>query len=147
MEAINMPKNNKIEGLNEAELQQRQNAARSHGVFALRDRGEAALDEAGRSRYAELKGQVNTRSGALELLKEHAAREILMFEIAMSYIASKKDEGVDLGDIAIYTRLPAFMNTASRTIKDLIGLLPDDRDVIDEVKILNSLKDKPDETD
>jgi len=133
--------------LSDKNLRQRQMAARSHGVFALRDRGEAALDEAGRGRFAELVEQVGTRSGVEELLKEHAAREILMFEIAMSYIASKKDEGVDLGNIAIYTRLPAFMNSVSRTLKDLITLLPDDKDVLDEVKILNSLKDKSDETD
>jgi len=134
--------------MSEAELQQRCEAGQrstEHGVYAFRDRGEAALTDTGRSRLAELQEQVSERSKAVELLKEFTAKSVLIAELAMGYVTTKKREGVELDKLAVFRALPAFLNTAARTLKDLIALLPNDKDVFDEAEILRSLKKVNDE--
>lgn len=140
-----MPASGSKDVMSEAELQQRSDAGQKnieHGVYAFRDRGQAALTDTGRSRLAELQEQVSERSKAVELLKEFTAKSVLIAELAMGYVSTKKREGVELDKIAVFRALPAFLNTAARTLKDLIALLPDDKDVIDEQAILQSLKSK-----
>jgi hypothetical protein len=140
-----VPASGKKDEMSETELQQRSDAGQKstdHGVYAFRDRGEAALTDTGRSRLAVLQEQVGERSTAIELLKEFTAKSVLIAELAMGYVSTKRSEGVELDKLAVFRALPAFLNTAARTLKDLIALLPNDKDILDEEAILQSLKDK-----
>jgi len=56
----------------EAEIEQREQAARTHGAYAFQKRGEAALERPARSRLEELKEQVRDRDGVLTLMQERA---------------------------------------------------------------------------
>jgi len=115
----------------EAELEQRQQAAKTHGAYAFERRGEVALNQTGRSRLQELKDQVKDREGVLVLMQERAANAVMMVELITSYIAKEHKEGKPLSRIKTLGSLPAFMNTAQRALKDLLTVLPDDDRMID----------------
>ena len=55
---------------------QRQEAAKSHGVYAFERRGEAALSTDQRGKYAELQDQLSTRQGAIDALREQATQSM-----------------------------------------------------------------------
>jgi len=133
--------------LSQNEIRQRQNASRKHGLYAFRDNGESALDNTNLSLYSELKNRLQSRDSTLELMRDHTAKSVMIFEIAQGYIQKQIAEGVDLGKISLFRELPKFMNAASRTLKDYISLLPNEKGVIDEIDILKSLKDKSNESD
>ena len=124
----------------EAELEQRQEAAKTHGAYAFERRGEAALNQTGRSRLQELKDQVQDRQGVLALMQERTAGALLMVELLTSFVAQEHKRGVPLSDIAALGRLPAFMNTAQRALKDLITHMPENENILDAVKVLEDLK-------
>ncbi len=133
--------------LSQNEIRQRQNASRKHGLYAFRDNGESALDNTNLSLYSELKNRLQSRDSTLELMRDHTAKSVMVFEIAQAYIQKKIADGVDLEKICLFRELPKFMNAASRTLKDYISLLPNEKGVIDEIDILKSLKDKSNESD
>jgi len=110
--------------LTDKELQQRQQAARTHGAHALAARGEEALDETGRSALAELREKVQTREGVLELMQERTAIACLIADVVTSYVSKEQQAGVPLTEIPIAKTLPAFYNTAGRLLKDLLAELP-----------------------
>ena len=113
------------------EITQRQEAARTHGAYAFRDRGEQALEQPQRSRLEELKEQVQERAGVLTLMQERAANAVMMAELVTSYIAREVKSGIPLSQINAVRVLPAFMNTANRALAQLYAMLPDDKDVLD----------------
>lgn len=115
----------------EEEIRQRQEAAKTHGVYAFRDRGEVALEQPQRSRLEELKDQVRDRTGVLQLMKERAANSVMMVELITSHIAREVKSGIPLSDIPAIRALPAFMNTANRALAQLYSVLPDDKDILD----------------
>jgi hypothetical protein len=126
-----MPASGSKDVMSDAEMEQRQQAARSHGAYAFRDRGEQALEQPQRSRLEELKEQVQERDGVLQLLQERAANAVMVVEVITSHVAREVKLGVQLSDIPVLRALPAFMNTAQRALKDLIDLMPEDKDVMD----------------
>jgi hypothetical protein len=136
-----MPASGTKEKMSQEELHQRQEAHRKHGAFAFRDRGEEALEKPQRSRLQELKDQVQDREGVLELMQERAANAVMMCELMTSHIAKEFKQGVKLTEISTIRSLPAFMNTAQRALKDLVSVMPDDRDTLDALNVLEAVKD------
>jgi hypothetical protein len=110
--------------LTDDELRQRQEAARKHGAYAFLTNGEQALDENNRSYLAELRDDVKTREGVLELMKENAAKSKLTADMVLSYIAEEVKAGIPLEEVSVLRALPAFFNTAQRALKDLLENLP-----------------------
>lgn len=129
----------------EAEIEQRQRAARKHGMYGYQQRGELALDIPGRSRLVELREQVQDRSGVMDLISENAVKAVMLVELLTSYIYDQKMSGVRLDEIPALRILPGFMNSAQRSLKDLISLIPSEECVIDAERILNEIKKRQDE--
>ncbi|RPH75944.1 hypothetical protein EHM76_00435 [bacterium] len=113
------------------ELEQRQEAARTHGAYAFEKRGEQALDNTGRSRIAELREIVQNRQGVLSLMQEKAADAVLMFEIVQAHVAKEAKAGKSISDISALKQLPAFMNSMQRALSSLLSLMPDDKNALD----------------
>jgi hypothetical protein len=101
----------------EATLEQRQKAARVHGVYAVRERGADALEPHQRGIYAELDEQLSTRKGTIEALKDAAINTIVLAQIAQSYCIDQFQQGKSLDNIALLGKLPAFWNSAGRAIR------------------------------
>jgi hypothetical protein len=115
----------------DAEIEQRQTAAKTHGVFAFRDRGPSALEPEQRGKYVELQEQLSSRPGAIDALREQAIQTMLLAEIAQSYCVTEYKSGKSLDDIALLRALPAFWNSANRALKTYLDILPIDKDVLD----------------
>ena len=125
----------------EAEIEQRQEAAKSHGAYAFRDRGEETLTVSTRSRLEELKEKVQDRAGVLELMQERAANAVMMVELVTGFVGKEVKSGKQLSQISALDRLPAFMNTAQRALKDLISVMPNDKDALDALNVLEAVRD------
>ena len=110
----------------EAEKQHSREASMTHGAYAFQARGVAALDQPGRSRLIELEEAVQTREGALDLLRERAANAVMLTELLTSYVSQQVKGGLPLADIPVLRALPAFYNTALRSLHDLLIYSPDD---------------------
>ena len=74
-------------------------------------------------------------------MQERAATAIMMCELMTSHIAKELKQGVKLTEISTIRSLPAFMNTAQRALKDLVSVMPDDRDTLDALNVLEAVKD------
>ncbi len=105
---------------------QRQEAAKSHGVYAFERRGEAALSTDQRGKYAELQDQLSTRQGAIDALREQATQSMLLALIAQSYVVTQHEAGKSLDEIVLLRSLPAFWNSANRALKTYLDVLPKD---------------------
>jgi hypothetical protein len=112
-------------------IEQRQSAAKTHGAYAFQARGEASLEPTGRTRLAELREQVQSREGVMDIMQQKAADSVLLFELVQSFVASEAKAGVPLDEIKALKALPAFLNTMQRALVSLISLMPDNTDVID----------------
>ena len=126
-----MPASGKLGKMSQIELQQRRKASRTHGIYALRDRGEEAMTPSQRGAYAELQAQLSTRAGTIEALRDAAANTIMLAQVAQSYCVKQHQAGVPLGDIPLLRALPAFWNSAGRAIKSYLDTLPDEQEVLD----------------
>ena len=124
----------------EAEIKQRHQSARKHGAVAFEARGEASLDKPQRSRLQELKDNVQSREGTIDLMRNNAANAMMITELVLSYVSQQNRRGVGLEDIPSLRSLPAYMNTAQRALRDLVNLMPDDKEVLDARDVLESMK-------
>ena len=139
-----MPASGTREVMSEAELKQRSEAAMkntTHGAYAFRDRGEAALEASGRTRLSELREIVKEREGLIQIMAEKTADSILLFEIVQSYVAGEVKAGKPLSEIPVLKSLPAFMNSMQRALSALISLMPRDGDLLDADVVLRAVKD------
>ena len=118
----------------------RRKAARKHGVDAFKAHGESALEKPQRSRLQELKDSVQSREGTINLMRDNAANAMMVTELVLSHISKKVKQGYELESIAGFSRLPGFMNTAQRALRDLVTLYPDDPDILDARDVLKSMK-------
>jgi len=135
-----MTASGKIDVMSDAEIKQRQQAPRKHGVRSFQVRGEEALDESGRSRLEELKEQVQDREGVIALMQERAANAVMVTELVMSFVAKELKAGKSLSSIPIFRSLPAYMNTAGRALKDLANEMPEKKGIADAEVVLNAVK-------
>lgn len=106
--------------LSDEQLEQRQQAARTHGAHSFEARGVEALTNEQRPIYTEIREQVQTRDGVLELLKEQTVKAVMMVELLTAYAVESQRAGVPLDDIKTFNRLPAFFNSAHRALKILL---------------------------
>jgi hypothetical protein len=139
-----MPASGKKEVMSEAEIEQRRQAGMkkaTHGAYAFRDRGEAALEAGGRTRLSELREIVKDRDGVLHLMQEKAADAVMIFEIVQSHVAGEAKSGRPLDRIPVLKSLPAFMNSMQRALSALIALMPREGDRLDADVILKAVKE------
>lgn len=115
--------------LTAAELEQRRQAARTHGLrsaFAAGKADESALAPEQRSRLVELREIVQTRKGAIELLQERAVRCIAVCEWAEEWLREQVEalgpaKAFSLGMMGRYFTAGA---EARRSIVELLKVMP-----------------------
>jgi hypothetical protein len=108
-----------------AAIDQRRQAARTHGIHALRRRGPDALEPEKIGSLAELRQLLRTHPGRLELMEEQAARLGLICEMAFAELAEARARGESIWEGAIIKRAGTYFAEYRR----LLTSLPDaDRD-------------------
>ena len=117
--------------MTKAAIEQRQQANRQHGTYAVRDRGNSAMTDGQRSRFAELQEQFFTRGGVVDAMRDHAVNSLLLAEIAQGYVIEEHKAGIPLDEIALLRNLPAFWNSAGRALKNYLDTIPDDSKIYD----------------
>ena len=120
--------------LKEKARKQRQAAPLKHGAFSKKMTPEKA------AQLAELEDQLSTRPGLVEVQRDQTAKSIQIANAIMGYVVQKHKNGTPLEMINTLNRLPAYMNTAQRALKQLYDMLPDSADVLDAEAILEDLQ-------
>ena len=110
----------------EAGLEQRRTAARTHGGFAIRNRGVAALTPTERGLYAELDAQLQTRPGTLDAIRRTCVLSLLALEAVQSYCAGEITGGTDISELAAVKLLPALQNSSARLLAQWLAAMPSD---------------------
>lgn len=144
-----MPAHGKKDQMSEAELAQRHEASRKHGVYAIQQHGETAMTEDQRSVRNELLDQVKTKEGAIDVLREMAIDALLLSKVAQDAVIQEHDKGKPLGEIPLVARLPQFQNSAARILTAYISTFKDDdKNAITADMVLKEiLKGQHDETE
>jgi hypothetical protein len=105
--------------LTPAELEQRQQAARTHGLSALAARGEAAMTEEQRSAHVAYLEELRHAEGVRAARVRLGAQALVMVDACYAWIREEMAAGTGFADLAVAARLPAYLNTAARILKDL----------------------------
>ena len=100
----------------EAQIEQRQQAARTHGMYALRDRGEDAMTPNQRSRLQELKELFSSEPGRVEYRRELAAFCALLVEVGMGNIREGVESGLNVWEMSPTKNIAVFMNSLIRLL-------------------------------
>jgi hypothetical protein len=135
-----MPASGKKDVMSDAEHEQREQAARKHGAFAFRDRGEDALQPTQRSRLVEINEQLQERPGLVALAQDRALKAIMICEILESYVTEEAQSGKPVHEIPALKVLPAFWNSAQRALAAVIALTPDRKNVVDAAHVLEVIE-------
>lgn len=130
--------------LSEAQIEQRQTAARKHGLqSAFANTGdEAALQPEQRSRLAELRADLATPEGVIDALVERAARMVLIAEWGEAWLRQKAEAE---GPVAAFTApmLGRFFTAsaeARRALETLLKVNGQGDGGIDAGRILEAVK-------
>ena len=108
--------------VSDEQLDQRQQAARKHGIFAFMDRGEEALEPVQRSRYIELREQLENHEGREDYRIELAVHIAMIWELAVAEMRKLTEEGK-----TIWTSNPVrFAGTYLNTLIRLLDSFPKD---------------------
>lgn len=91
-------------------------AAKKHGLYTLRDRGPAALEELERASYAELRKLFATSSGRDAIRLELATRLYTMIGIGFTELEKIADNGDSIWDAPPTRRMGTYINSLQRLL-------------------------------
>ena len=111
----------------EREIKYQELSSRKHGIRAVEDRGDVAMEPAQRGRLAEITELTGDREGLVTLLRERAARAILIAEMTEAWIEKQAREGVGWDKMTMLDRITTFQNGARLAINALLAVAPEER--------------------
>lgn len=117
---------------------QREQAARKHGAYAVKQ-----MEPAQRGRLVEITELTQDREGLVTLLRERAARAILIAEMTEAWIEKQAAAGVGWDKMTMLDRITTFQNSARLAINALLAVAPEERKNKDITEFLQgTAKDK-----
>lgn len=122
-------------------LQQRQRAARKHGIRAYQVRGDESLTPVQRSRLAELFDNTETREGVIQMVRERTTQALLICEMAESWMRSQAELGVAFDKQTLLRRISTYQETARRHLALLWVMLPASEGARDITELLEGKSD------
>jgi hypothetical protein len=128
--------------IGERGLAQRQQAARKHGIYAFRDRGEDSLTAENIKSLRDLRELVKTKPGREELRRELTARVATICWMGFGELQKAGKQG-NLWNSPVIRRAATWVAELRR----LLDSFPDDSDVIDAEMILSTLDKTQEETE
>ena len=124
--------------LTDAELEQRRQAGRSHGVYAIARRGAAALTLEEDRTLAEIREAIEDRKGTVAAIREQAALAILLSRLLSQHIAKQVKGGRQVTDMAAIKALGSYINGAVRALKTLHALYGQAAGPLDVAKLVEA---------
>lgn len=125
-----MPASGKRDIMSQSELHQRETAPLKHGVYAKTVTPEKAAT------LALLGDKLSTRPGVIDAMIDQAAKAVAVADLALGYVSTRHKAGVGLDSIPMARALPAFLNSAARSLAQLYGMLPDENKTFDITELL-----------
>lgn len=124
---------------------------RSHGIYAIKARGEAAMTPDQRQTLRDIQESLETPEGVQQALLERVAMSTMIMSVLEDYIKSQVDEGMPLDAITILRSWPAFQNSTVRSLMHLKSMLPKPQhdalaDEVEKIKALVRDAEKAQET-
>ena len=121
--------------------------SRSHGIYAIEARGEAALDDVGALEYRELRQALRDPQIREEIKLELVARLVVMMRAGFDQMGVVAERGGDPFGAPVVGRLGSYMNLLAR----LLGSFPVNRpdslaDEVDRIKALITDAERAKET-
>ena len=122
--------------------------SKKHGLFALRDRGEAALDAEGILTLREIEESLTTPEGIVSAMRKRVAMSLMVLGVLESYLEERVNAGATPEGIDIFKSWPAFQNSAMRALAQLLGTMPKAQHdtLAEEVKAIQDLVREHQET-
>lgn len=114
--------------------------ALKHGVYAIRDHGEAAMTNEQRSTKQAMLEQITTKEGAEDALRELCVDALILSKVAQSAVIKEHQAGVPLNNIPLARALPAFQNSAARILTAYLSTL--DKEAASKCQTLDELLGK-----
>lgn len=124
--------------LTEKDLQQKQQAARTHGIYAFEERGETALTPPKGAYLAELKQKLATSQGRAEYRVELAAALGTIVQMGFSTMQLEAEKGNDIWKGGVIGKLGTYVNSLARLLdhwppdvekpKDITNILKGDNE-------------------
>jgi len=106
---------------------------RTHGIYSIQARGEAAMTPDQRQILREIEEQLETPEGVYEALRERVAMSLMVIHVLESYLEEQVMAGATPDNIKIFKSWPAFQNSTVRALTQLIGTMPKpERDTLAE---------------
>ena len=111
------------------------NAARKHGIYAFKDRGEESLTIENVKSLHDLRELVKTNPGRQELRQELAARVALIVYLGFNEMQKDAESGR-------LWRGPVIKSAATwvAELRRLLDSFPEDSDIIDANEVLNAVE-------
>jgi hypothetical protein len=129
------PRGTMAREIDEKGLAQRQAAARKHGIYAFRDRGEDSLTVENIKSLHDLRELVKSQPGREELRKELTARVATICWMGFGEL-QKAGQAGHLWTSPVVKRAATWVAELRR----LLDSFPDDSDVIDAEMVLETLE-------
>jgi len=129
--------------LSEKDLEQKRNAAKTHGIYAFRDRGIEALDNDQRGVYIKLRDQFKSEPGRIEYRERLAAHVAMLLELGFAHIGELAAKGYPVWKSPPVARMGTYVNALVR----LMDHWPQDKNKNQTILDLmtNEIKDKDNE--
>jgi hypothetical protein len=95
---------------------QRQQASRSHGIFAFRKRGEDALNPSQVDRLADLRALLQNEPGRTELRCELTARMAMICHLGFVHLERQAEAGNEIWEGGVIHRLATYVSETRRLL-------------------------------
>jgi len=99
-------------------------ASTKHGIYAIRDRGVAAMTPVQVQAMLALEDELKTSEGVVDAIRRQTATGLIMLRSLEYYVAEETQAGTPLEEIKIFQRWPSFSNSVSRLLALLLGVTP-----------------------
>ncbi|MCH8876702.1 MAG: hypothetical protein IIA89_07735 [Chloroflexi bacterium] len=98
--------------------------SRKHGIYALKARGEDALDAKQSLTFRDIEESLETPEGIVLAMRKRVAMSVMVLGVLETYLEERINAGATPEGIDIFKSWPAFQNSAMRALAQLLGTMP-----------------------
>lgn len=119
-----------------------------HGVYAVKARGEEALDAAGIQTLREIEAGLETPEGIILAMRKRVAMSLMVLAVLETYLEEQVNAGHTPDSLPVFRAWPSFQNSTVRSLMHLRSMLPKQQvdSYADALRRIDALLDEHDDT-
>lgn len=98
--------------------------SRKHGIYAIKARGEDALDAKQALTFRDIEESLETPEGIVLAMRKRVAMSVMVLGVLETYLEERINAGATPEGIDIFKSWPAFQNSAMRALGQLLATMP-----------------------